>query len=312
MFDLNKLKELYQNNENLVEYMRNQSKTETNTTEQIMISYDFQAGTYTEGYYKNPMNRIKEAEVIAEVIREKGLSGSILEAGVGEASTLVPLLNLLDSDGKHLFDSIYGFDISWSRIKAAKKFAKDQKQDQIVFFTGDLLNIPLRNNSIDTVYTCDAIEPNGGKEKEILKELYRVCRKYLILREPCYEYAGEKAKARMLRHGYITNLYQSAVELGYTVERYGLYRSSPDDINPEGLMVIRKTCFDEEDVCIGQPFACPISKKGMERYESDWGGVEFYCPESMLAYPIIQGIPCLLPNNAVVATKYLVDFDGRS
>ena len=51
MFDLNKLKELYQNNENLVEYMRNQSKTETNTTEQIMISYDFQAGTYTEGWW---------------------------------------------------------------------------------------------------------------------------------------------------------------------------------------------------------------------------------------------------------------------
>lgn len=308
MFDLNILKELYLKNENLVEYMRNQSETAENTAEQIMISYDLQAGSYTENYYKNPKNRIKEAGVIAEVIKEKGLFGSLLEADVGEASTLVPLLNLLQEGRGQCFDSVYGFDVSWSRIKAAKQFAKDQNHSEICFFTGDLLSIPLLDNSIDVVYTCDAIEPNGGKEKEILKELYRVCRKYLILREPCYEYAGEKARARMRKHGYITKLYRSAEELGCMIERYGLCHSSPDDINPEGLMIIRKVSSVSDQTVQsntpnGEVYACAISKRPLKNC-----GDSFYCPDSMLAYPVIQGIPCLLPGNAVVATKYESNF----
>ena len=54
-------------------------------------------------------------------------------------------------------------------------------------FCGDLLHIPLCSNSIDVVITSHAIEPNGGKETKILKELLRVCKKHLILFEPSYE-----------------------------------------------------------------------------------------------------------------------------
>lgn len=307
MFDLNVLKELYKRNENLMEYMRRQSGIQQNSAEQIMLSYDFQAGTYMAGYYEDPSTRLGEARILAEIMEEKNLSGILLEAGVGEASTLVPLLNILKENGNLRFDSVYGFDISWSRIKAAKKFAKDQHQEGARFFTGDLLNIPLRDNSVDVVYTCDAIEPNGGKEKEILQELYRVCKRYLILREPCYEFAGEKARARMKKHGYITNLYESAKELGYDIERYGLYHSSPEDLNPEGLMIIRKEQIADNEEEGNSLFACPISKKPMRGYGAS-ELEEFYCPESMLAYPVIQGIPCLLPNNAIVATKYFENF----
>lgn len=307
MFDLNMLKELYKRNENLMEYMRNQSGTWENSAEQIMLSYDFQAGTYMASYYRDPSSRLGEAGILAEIMEEKNLSGTLLEAGVGEASTLVPLLNILRENGNLRFDSVYGFDISWSRIKAAKKFAKDQNQEEIHFFTGDLLNIPLLDNSVDTIYTCDAIEPNGGKEKEILQELYRVCKQYLILREPCFEFAGEKARTRMKKHGYITNLYESAKTLGYNIERYGLYHSSPEDLNPEGLMIVKKEQIMDNAKDFDSPFACPISKKPMNGYGvPEWR--EFYCPESMLAYPVIQGIPCLLPNNAIVATKYFEKF----
>lgn len=62
MFDLGKLREIYENNENLIEYMRNQSKTERNTAEQIMISYDFQAGTYIELYHQAPDACIQAAK----------------------------------------------------------------------------------------------------------------------------------------------------------------------------------------------------------------------------------------------------------
>ena len=153
---------------------------------------------------------------------------------------------------------------------------------------------------------------NDGREKEILEELYRVTRKYLILREPCYEFAGQEARARMKKHGYVTKLYQSAQELGYEIETYGLFHSSPEDRNPSGLMIIRKECSMEEEQERDGLFACPVSQKNMKKYENPMGEADYYCPESMLVYPIIQGVPCSTANNAVVATKYLEDFDQKA
>ena len=45
---------------------------------------------------------------------------------------------------------------------------------------GDMFNLPITDDSIDLVYTVHALEPNGGKEKEALKELYRITKKYLM------------------------------------------------------------------------------------------------------------------------------------
>lgn len=67
-----------------------------------MISYDFQAGTYREAYEKNnEFHEIKEAcnRYIANVINSFQCSiESILEAGVGEAIALVPILTYLKHD----------------------------------------------------------------------------------------------------------------------------------------------------------------------------------------------------------------------
>ena len=93
MFDLKLLGEIYRKNENLIEYMRSQSKTEANTAEQIMISYDFQAGTYTKDFYQAPESRIQTAKWIADIISAKKISGSIMEAGVGEAT--IPYMGLI-------------------------------------------------------------------------------------------------------------------------------------------------------------------------------------------------------------------------
>lgn len=38
-------------------------------------------------------------------------------------------------------------------------------------FVANLFHIPLVDSSMDLLYTCYAIEPNGGKEKEILQEI---------------------------------------------------------------------------------------------------------------------------------------------
>lgn len=47
---------------------------------------------------------------------------------------------------------------------------------------------------------------------------------------------------------------------------------------------------------------CPITKTPLLKLESC-----YYSKESLLAYPILEGIPCLLNNNAIISTKMLED-----
>ena len=99
----------------------------------------------------------------------------------------------------------------------------------------------LIDNSFDIVFTHHAIEPNGGKEKQILSELYRVANKYLILVEPAYDLVdNDKIRRRMEEHGYIKNLYGSAKELGLNVITWQLYGNCISELNPPGLMIIKK------------------------------------------------------------------------
>src|SRR5437763_14892597 len=70
----------------------------------------------------------------------------------------------------------------------------------------ELSSIPLPSSSVDVVTTSHALEPNGGREREIIAELVRIARRKLVLFEPCYEMASPEAKARMESLGYIRGL----------------------------------------------------------------------------------------------------------
>ena len=74
------------------------------------------------------------------------------------------------------------------------------------FFVGNMFHIPFADNSIDIVYTSHSMEPNGGREKEAMAELYRVAGKYLVLLEPSYELATDDGKQRMDRLGYVKGM----------------------------------------------------------------------------------------------------------
>ena len=310
MNDLNKIKEIYEGGGNIVKWIKEQENRAENSVDDILISYDFQAGTYYDLYvnkatdYNYDLEHGKIAETISsyldriclerESMSSHGLS--IMECGVGEATTFSGVLKRLDISK---LSRILGFDVSWSRIKYADKCLKKMNTEEIYhkvqLFTADMFQIPMKDNSIDLVYTAYSVEPNGGKEKENLEELYRVTGEYLILVEPAFELAGEDARKRMLEHGYVTQLYDTAFKLGYHVLSYELLHADINQLNPTGVMIIKKGAAKKNDAKL----CCPISKQYLQKCNG-----ALYCKESFLAYPILKGIPCLLEDNAIIATKW--------
>ncbi len=292
---LHRVKEIYENNENIIEYLKDIEGRKENTIEDILISYDFQAGSYIKGYEKNLEKKEEYCDELASILNHLGPINSILEAGIGEGTTLGPVLNKLSI----VPETIVGFDLSWSRIKYAKEFLDKYGYYDVLLTTGDLLAIPANSNSIDVVYTSHAVEPNGGKEREILQELYRVAKRYIVLFEPAYELASDEARQRMEKHGYVTGLYETALELGYSVIKYKLLNSTINPLNPTGVMVIEKS--PRMDVSPkGSVLCCPITKSSLIEDEN-----ALYTLKGLLIYPIIKEIPCLLPSNAIIATKFL-------
>lgn len=298
---LDRIKEKYLNHENIIQYLKSIDERKSNSFEDIMISYDFQAGTYTDNYYAHFRGeKYREYySAIANVLSNyvsKVDNAVLLEAGVGEATTLHSLLNLMpESD----ISSVYGLDASFSRLLYAKKFLEDNHQERPVkLIMGDMLNMPFLSDSVDIVYTVHACEPNGGREEEIVRELMRVTKRYLVLFEPAYDLADSVARERMIRLGYVTKLYETIVNMGLNVKEHHLLGVNLNESNPTGVTVIEKV---QRDIRTSQfdLLACPVTKEKVEVKDN-----VCWCEKSLLLYPIINDIYCMTEDNAIVATKY--------
>jgi len=286
------LKESYAQGKNITALLREALGVDHNTQEIIEISYDIQAGSYIEAMNSESMVKCKAAftSEIADIINALCEPVSILEAGVGEATTLSGVLEHLDEGVKS-----YGFDLSWSRVAHAKNWLHTQGQLNTQLCCGDLFNMPYLDNAIDLVYTSHSIEPNGGNEEAIIKELYRVTRKYLILLEPGYELASDEAKHRMDSHGYCKNLPGIAKKLGYHVVRHELFPYVTNPLNPTALTIISKLSDTELP---DQVLACPKFKTPLKEVQG-----ALFSQEALVAYPILAGIPCLRIENGILASK---------
>lgn len=298
--DLKKLKQLYDDGVNIIEHMKRCSGFGINTLEMIRISYDLQAGCRIKNEIEYSEWENEYSNVYAETLNQLGCHGSIMEAGTGEGNTLNNILSRIVP----VPSKSYGFDISYSKIRYAIDYFKKKDVKNSTLFMADLFNIPVQDNSIDIVYTNHALEPNGGREKEALPELYRVTKKYLVLFEPIYELAGYESKKYMEKHGYVRNLYSTAIGLGYKVIEYKiLFESNPRSLNNWGVLIIEKRHVNKAGPL--NPFVCPITKAPLELIRNN-----YYCRDSFLLYPVVEQIPCLLPENAIIATHYLDDAGG--
>lgn len=288
------IKKLYEQGKNISSILREEKGILQNTEEIIEISYELQTGSYIAAFEDTEMAKYIEeyTEEIAKTITSLCDLTSILEAGVGEGTTLVGVLKKL------IPQSIksYGFDLSWSRVAYARQWLKKQGISDATLCTGSLFHIPLADNSVDVVYTSHSIESNAGNEKRIIEELYRVTRKYLILLEPGYELATDEAKKRMESHGYCKNLKGTSELLGYEVIEHKLFPFTSNPLNPTAIIIIKKETSASRPNYI---LACPRFKTPLQKI----GGMLF-SPEALVVYPVLYDIPCLRIENGIMASKY--------
>lgn len=287
------LRLLYEQGKNIAAHLREEQGLQRNTAEIIEIAYDLQAGSYVAAMKKAATARHKKdyTAELARIVLALGRPASVLEAGVGEATTLSGVLQNLGTGVRS-----FGFDLSWSRLAFARRWLEDHGLRGTTLCTGNLLQIPFADDAVDVVYTSHSIEPNGGNEEPILRELYRVARKYLVLLEPGYELADDEARRRMDAHGYCKNLRASAESLGYRVLRHELFPFSVNARNPTAITIIEKTGDARPP---GHVLACPRLRTPLERV-----GNMLFSPESLVAYPIVGGIPCLRVENGILASRY--------
>lgn len=283
-----------QQNTNIMGLMRERSRIDSNSPDAILMSYDLQSGSYTALMNDPEFSTLKKRfnDGIADVLRPLGL-GTMLEVGVGEASTLAGVIAALDIAPS----DVAGFDISWSRAAYARRYLEKSGFPGVALFTGDIGNIPLAENAYDIVYTAHSLEPNGGRENECLQELYRITKKWLVLFEPAYELGNEETRIRVEQHGYCRGLPKTARDLGYEVVEHTLFTKNSWEYNQSQQIIIRKPPATSAN---DRALACPSCKKPLAPHLGQW-----FCQECYTIYPIIDGIPCLLPGNGILATKFM-------
>lgn len=293
------LRELYAKGGNIMARYREASGTAGNSTDAILTSYDLQSGSYVEAT-EAPERRALFARYVSEIAATLApLDGaSILEAGVGEATTLCGVRAALPSGPTEWT----GFDLSWSRLAVASHYARRHGASDVGFFVGDLFRIPVVDDAYDIVYTAHAIEPNHGRESEILQELYRVTRRWLVLFEPSYELGSAATRERIETHGYCRGLPARVQQFGWQVTHHALLNHPLRDSNQTAVLVISKPAAGPA-VDQAHRLACPQCRLSLRPVRG-----QVFCAGCDRVFPVLDGIPCLVNAHGILASKFpLVD-----
>ena len=290
--------ETYGRGENVLKALRQDEST--NDDEAVLLSYELQSGSYTklfDGVLSRFLNEYSEN--VASVLGALPSFKSLLEVGVGEANLINKVCEKIDPRNK--IDK-FGFDISWSRIRFALQNT-NFTGNSINLFVANLFEIPLPDNSVDVVYSNHSLESNGGREKEMLLEMYRVARQNVVLLEPDYKSASPEGKTRMEEFGYVRDLKEHSVNLGFSVIEDRPFAQEARKLHPTGLVnptrltIIEKTSFHRNVATL----VCPATHSNLIKFKDC-----FFSDKSYLIFPIINEIPILLSSTAIIGTQFEV------
>jgi len=261
----------------------------------IEIAYDIQSGSYTNFALENPGILERYACEIYDLAKPYLAEHDvILDCGAGELTTLSALSDHLPAQCQLL-----ACDISLSRLKVGRRFAERAMRGDLArdlsLFVADMARLPIADNSVDVVFTSHALEPNHGRERDLLAELLRVARRQILLFEPSWENADKLARARMERHGYVRDLPQHIDSAGGRLVSAEPLPNPLNIMNPTVCYVVEPIHQQCQSSFADQMFQCPRSGHALQKHQSYWW--------SLLggwAYPEIDGIICLRDKHGIL------------
>ena len=281
--DPEELRKLYAERRNILAHVRDSRGLDGNDELSIMLSYDLQAGSYiqrtTKEAFVAEQHRISAGK-LAQMFDRLG-PDSLLDAGIGEATLACNVLNAMERPPRHR----YGFDIVLSRLLYGQAWARDHGQPDLKLFQGSLFAVPILTDAFDVVFTNHAIEPNRDKEREILAELYRVSRRYLVLREPSWQFGDDATRAQIEHHRYIKDIPGALKDLGYDVVEHGPFEGDVNTRNRSALTIVAKRpqdlSTDPDTPFPDPPYASPFAKTPLIDT-----GEALYSDDDALVFPI--------------------------
>jgi uncharacterized protein YbaR (Trm112 family) len=304
-FNFPEARRAYAAGKNVTLHLQHQLGVSGNTPEIIEIAYDLQAGSYIAHARAQrtwlDSYGAEMAGILAPYLTD---DASILDVGTGEITTLTHLVNCLGTQRGPLM----AFDISWSRLHVGCTYASSQMKGgaygRLSLFTADMSEIPLPAKSIDLVISSHALEPNHGREKELLAEILRVARRHVVLFEPYYEMNSAEGRGRMEELGYVRGLQAAATALGAKVVAITPLVNIANPLNPTAAFILEPTSSTAS--ARNDPTFCdPATNSRRIRRDS-----HFFSPERGVTYPVIEGIP-ILRSSAAVLTSALANETSR-
>ena len=296
-FNLLEARKIYVTGKNVTTFLKTKNKKKENISKIIEIVYDLQAGSYIRNfnndYKKIELYTSEMSKILNEHILKKD---TLLDVGSGELTTLTSILNKVNVVPKNIF----AFDISWSRLIKGKKFFKKHirhKNLKLSIFVADMMQIPLHTSCVDVVISSHALEPNGKNLQDLIKELFRVVKRKLILFEPSYEINSIKGQKRMDKFEYIKGIKSVVEKLGGCVTNIIPIKNYINKLNPTVCYIIEPP-KKKSDYIKNKPIFCVPGtdfilqdKKGFKD-SKDLG----------IVFPVLKEIPILKSNYGILAS----------
>jgi hypothetical protein len=292
--NINELRRAYAEGENITRLL-SEKKPGIERQEVIEIAYDIQSRSYTKDALANPERLKRYALEINELCKDFIVENdSILDCGAGELTTLSALSQHLPE-----YTRLLACDISLSRQHVGRRFAERVMRGDLALalelFVADMGTMPLADRSVDVVFTSHALEPNHGREANLLKELLRIARRHLILFEPSWEHASEGVQARMEEHGYVRDLPRHIEEAGGSLVSVKPLPHPLNPMNPTYCYIVEVANKGRRQENPAYPFQCPRSGFPLHQRSNYWWSME-----GGWAYPVIEGISCLRTKHGVL------------
>lgn len=164
-------------------------------------------------------------------------------------------------------------------------------------FTADIGKIPLLSKSVDVSVTSHALEPNGGREVELLNEILRVTRRLAVLFEPSYELNSNEGRARMDQLGYIKGLEGAIGAVGATLLDIIPLKGTFNQLNPTVAYIVQPRESLTKASLPGPIFSDPGSDTPLGKFDNF-----YFSRHRGLSYLIISGIPVLRSDTAILTS----------